>query len=68
MNENPGESVKGYRKDTKGLNQSIALSRADAKVYHAGAVGKNGEQLKQLLDEILKPIAPLGQMFLFRFI
>ena len=33
----------------KGLNQSIALARAGAKVFHAGTVGTGGEQLKKLL-------------------
>lgn len=35
----------------KGLNQSIALARAGAKVYHAGCVGKDGELLRSLLRE-----------------
>ena len=51
----PGETISASSQSInpggKGLNQSIALSRAGAKVYHAGAVGKNGGQLKQLLDE-----------------
>lgn len=34
----------------KGLNQSIAMSRAGAKVYHAGAVGKDGEILLNYLN------------------
>lgn len=29
----------------KGLNQSIALARAGARTYHAGIVGKDGEEL-----------------------
>jgi len=33
----------------KGLNQSIALSRAGADVYHAGKIGTDGHFLKQLL-------------------
>jgi len=35
----------------KGLNQSIALSRAGVKVYHAGAIGEDGLFLKTLLEE-----------------
>lgn len=35
----------------KGLNQSIALARAGAEVYHAGAVGNDGEILRRLLEE-----------------
>ena len=33
----------------KGLNQSIALARAGATVYHAGCVGRGGEMLRTLL-------------------
>lgn len=33
----------------KGLNQSIALAKAGAKVYHAGCVGSDGVQLIDLL-------------------
>ena len=33
----------------KGLNQSISMSRAGAKVYHAGCVGNNGEMLIDIL-------------------
>ena len=35
----------------KGLNQSIALARAGAAVWHAGCVGKGGEGLRALLRE-----------------
>ena len=35
----------------KGLNQSIALSRAGAKVYHAGCIGEDGLFLKELLQK-----------------
>lgn len=35
----------------KGLNQSIALSRAGALVYHAGAIGEDGMRLKDALEE-----------------
>lgn len=35
----------------KGLNQSIALSRAGAEVYHAGKVGADGAWLTELLKE-----------------
>ena len=35
----------------KGLNQSIALARAGALVYHAGAVGQDGELLLNVLKE-----------------
>lgn len=35
----------------KGLNQSIALARAGAQVYHGGRVGAGGGPLRQLLEE-----------------
>lgn len=49
-----GETETGYRMAVfpggKGLNQSIALARAGAKVYHAGCIGQDGEFLAELLD------------------
>lgn len=33
----------------KGLNQSIALSRAKVSVFHAGCIGQDGEMLRELL-------------------
>ena len=30
----------------KGLNQSIALARAGANVYHAGQIGQDGERFR----------------------
>ena len=45
----PGETitVKNYHRlcGGKGLNQSIALARAGAQVFHAGKVGRDGEPL-----------------------
>lgn len=35
----------------KGLNQSIALKRAGAEVYHGGLIGKDGSFLKELLEK-----------------
>ena len=35
----------------KGLNQSIALSKAGVKVYHAGCVGNDGDFLLNILSE-----------------
>ncbi|MCD8097706.1 MAG: ribokinase [Lachnospiraceae bacterium] len=35
----------------KGLNQTVALARAGAEVYHAGAVGTDGGFLLQLMKE-----------------
>jgi len=44
----PGETLSSYGMETfcggKGLNQSIALARAGAEVYHAGLVGDGGER------------------------
>ncbi|HIR83904.1 MAG TPA: ribokinase [Candidatus Galloscillospira excrementavium] len=49
----PGETVlsTGYRTSCggKGLNQSVALARAGAEVFHAGAVGEDGGALWDLL-------------------
>ena len=51
----PGETIaaSGFAKFAggKGLNQSIALARAGAKVIHAGAVGADGGFLLALLRE-----------------
>lgn len=52
----PGETQASQRMEVfcggKGLNQSIALSRRGAQVWHAGAVGKpDGEQLLTILKE-----------------
>ncbi len=50
-----GETVKSeeYIKKVggKGLNQSIAIARAGAKVFHAGAVGVDGEFLTEFLKK-----------------
>ena len=35
----------------KGLNQSIALAKAGAEVYHAGQIGKDGLFLKKICEE-----------------
>ena len=49
----PGETVSASRLDQfaggKGLNQSIALAKAGAEVYHAGCIGTDGEMLRTLL-------------------
>lgn len=52
----PGETMSsdamGIYCGGKGLNQSIALARAGAKVFHAGAIGaSDGEQLLKILKE-----------------
>lgn len=35
----------------KGLNQSIALARAGAKVYHAGCIGEDGKFLSDIMKD-----------------
>ena len=51
----PGETISAASQTVnpggKGLNQSIALARAGAEVYHAGCIGVGGENLAQLLRE-----------------
>jgi ribokinase len=50
----PGETIAALSCKTypggKGLNQSIALARAGAQVYHAGRIGTDGMFLKALLE------------------
>ena len=49
-----GETISSTNRECflggKGLNQSIALARAGALVYHAGAVGQDGETLISVLQ------------------
>lgn len=51
----PGETESSIKMQLfaggKGLNQSIAIARAGVKVYHAGAIGEDGNFLFQLLKE-----------------
>ena len=35
----------------KGLNQSVALAKAGAEIYHAGLVGEDGEMLRAFLND-----------------
>lgn len=50
----PGQTLPAYSLSRyaggKGLNQSIALARAGAAVYHAGKVGRDGEQMVEVLS------------------
>ncbi|MBQ7847456.1 MAG: helix-turn-helix domain-containing protein [Clostridia bacterium] len=50
-----GETEHSERRDVfpggKGLNQSIAIARAGAKVYHAGCIGVDGELLLHTMQE-----------------
>lgn len=51
----PGETLTAPKLETfaggKGLNQSVALARAGAEVYAAGAIGPDGQFLSDLLRE-----------------
>ena len=50
-----GETLTTHKLETypggKGLNQSIAMARAGAKVYHAGCIGENGGILTEILAD-----------------
>ena len=50
-----GETETTYKLETfpggKGLNQSIAVAKAGAKVYHAGCIGSGGDMLTDILLE-----------------
>jgi ribokinase len=51
----PGETLSSERYQRfaggKGSNQSIAIARAGAEVYHAGRIGADGLWLKEMLDD-----------------
>lgn len=51
----PGETLMAFKRDVycggKGLNQSIAMSRAGLQVNHAGCIGAEGMMLTDLLKE-----------------
>lgn len=51
----PGETIASTNMEIfcggKGLNQSIALAKAGIKVYHAGMVGEDGQDLCNMLAE-----------------
>ena len=46
-------STTGFSRNVggKGLNQSVALAKAGAEVYHAGLIGEDGAMLKDFLSE-----------------
>lgn len=50
-----GETLTSSERNTfcggKGLNQSVALARAGAEVFHAGQIGAEGEILRQTLEK-----------------
>lgn len=49
----PGETISSLKMEKfcggKGLNQSLALARAGAEVYHAGCIGPDGGMLTEIL-------------------
>lgn len=51
----PGETIEAKSLELfpggKGLNQSVALSRAGAEVYHAGKIGPDGQWLLNLMND-----------------
>lgn len=51
----PGETLSALRQAVhpggKGLNQSVALSRAGTQVFHAGCLGRGGDSLRELLED-----------------
>ncbi len=51
----PGETLTSEQRSVfcggKGLNQSIALAKAGAEVYHAGQIGPEGEVLLEAMSE-----------------
>lgn len=51
----PGETISSGSMEPfcggKGLNQSLALARAGAQVYHAGCIGSDGSDLLRLLQD-----------------
>lgn len=59
----PGETIAASAAEThpggKGLNQSAALARAGAEVYHAGCIGADGEMLRADYPN-LKTVMTLG--------
>lgn len=50
----PGETLSAAKQSVnpggKGLNQSVALARAGADVYHAGVLGNGGAMLRDVLE------------------
>ena len=52
VKEGETEASSGYQifEGGKGLNQSVALARSGASVYHAGKIGKEGLFLKEALE------------------
>ena len=51
----PGETLSASKREVfpggKGLNQSVAVARAGAQVFHAGVIGNDGAMLRTVLEE-----------------
>ncbi|MFA6816450.1 MAG: ribokinase [Lentisphaeria bacterium] len=51
----PGETISSTKMEKfaggKGLNQSIALARSGANIFHAGKIGRDGAFLKEILKK-----------------
>lgn len=51
----PGETIAAKKLEKhcggKGLNQSVALAKAGAEIYHAGKIGEDGQMLLSLLKK-----------------
>lgn len=62
----PGETLLSLDRQVfcggKGLNQSIALARAGARVYHAGLVGPEGDMLINVLKEASANVDYIGKV------
>lgn len=60
----PGETISSEKLECfcggKGLNQSIAMARAGAEVYHAGKTGRDGDMLRKRLANNGVDISLLG--------
>ena len=65
----PGETLSALSQSVfpggKGLNQSVALAKAGAEVWHAGCLGQGGAMLKQVLQDNsvkLDHLIPVGEI------
>ena len=51
----PGETLSSLKMELfpggKGLNQSVALAKAGARVYHAGIIGNDADMLFDVLEK-----------------
>ena len=51
----PGETISSYGMEIhaggKGLNQSVALAKAGAEVYHGGLIGNDGAFLRETMEQ-----------------